>query len=114
MDVVFESLAGDTTVKLLPAMTPGTGRILLYGLLQGPPTLTPVDLLIHGLTLIGCGGMPGWLDRVRATSAEVLQLAVEGTIKPQIDSTLPLEAAPEAHRRFDARTPMGKIILTPS
>jgi NADPH:quinone reductase len=112
IDVAFDSLAGDTTGRLVPAMTPGTGRILLYGLLQGPPTFNAMDLLSRGLTLTGCGGGP-WLDRVQATRAEVLRLALDGQLRPLIDSTLPLEAAAEAHRRFDDHTAMGKIILTP-
>jgi len=112
IDVAFDSLAGDTTGRLVPAMTPGTGRILLYGLLQGPPALAAIDLLSRGLTLMGCGGAP-WLDRVQATKAEVLRLRLDGQLRPLIDSTLPLEAAAEAHRRFDAHTVMGKIILTP-
>jgi NADPH:quinone reductase len=113
IDAVFESLAGDTTVKLVPAVTPGTGRILLYGMLQGPPTLTPADLLTHGLTLIGCGGAPSWLDQVQAARAEVLKLAADGQIRPLIDSVLPLEMAAKAHQRFDDRAAMGKIILKP-
>jgi NADPH:quinone reductase len=112
IDVAFDSLAGDTPGKLVPAMTQGTGRILLYGLLQGPPTLAPMDLLARGLTLTGCGGA-AWLDQVQAAKAEVLQLVLQGQLRPVIDSTLPLEAAAEAHRRFDERTAMGKIILKP-
>jgi NADPH:quinone reductase len=113
IDVVFESLGGDTTVKLVPAITSGTGRILLYGTLQGPPTLTPADLLNHGLTLIGCGGGPGWLGQVQAAKAEVMRLAADGQIRPLIDSVLPLENAAKAHQRFDDRVAMGKIILKP-
>jgi NADPH:quinone reductase len=67
----------------------------------------------RGLTLIGCGGAPGWLDQVQAAKAEVLQLAVDGQIRPLIDSVLPLENAAKAHQRFDDRVAMGKIILKP-
>src|ERR1700677_4148348 len=112
IDVAFDSLAGATPGKLVPAMTPGTGRILLYGLLQGPPTLALMDLLARALTLTGCGGAR-WLDGVQAARAEVLQLVLQGQLRPVIDSTLPLEAAAEAHRRFDEHTAMGKIILRP-
>lgn len=112
IDVVFESLSGDTTGRLLPALTPGTGRIMLYGLLQGLPAVTPTDLLTRGLTLTGCGG-PAWLDRVQAARADVFDLVVAERLTPRIDAVLPLEEAAEAHRRFDARTAIGKIILTP-
>jgi NADPH:quinone reductase-like Zn-dependent oxidoreductase len=113
IDIDFESLAGDTTGRLLDKLTPGSGRIMLYGLLQGPPTFTPMDLLARGLTLVGCGGMPGWLARVQAARADVFQLVADGRLTPQIDSVLPLADAPRAHHRFDPRTAIGKIILTP-
>ena len=63
-------------------------------------------------TSVRFGGGP-WLDLVQATRGEVLRLTLEGQLRPLIDSTLPLEAAAEAHRRFDDHTAMGKIILTP-
>jgi len=113
VDAVFESFSGDSTGKLLPKLTPGTGRIMLYGFLQGPPTITAMDLLRRGLTLVGCGGMPGWLDRVMAARHDVFQLVASGHLTPQIDSILPLEEAASAHQRFDTRTAIGKIILTP-
>jgi NADPH:quinone reductase len=113
VDVLFDSLGGDTTGKLLDAMTPGSGRILVYGLLQGPPTITALDLLTRGLTLTGCGGMPEWFNRVQATKAEVLRMAADGLLRPQIDSVLPLEDVVTAHQRFDDRAAIGKIIITP-
>jgi NADPH:quinone reductase-like Zn-dependent oxidoreductase len=112
IDVGFDSLAGESTARLADAITPGTGRILLYGLLQGMATITATDLLTRGLTLTGCGG-PAWMESVQAAKAEVLKLTADGKLRPQIDSVLSLEQAAQAHRRFDSREPMGKIILTP-
>jgi NADPH:quinone reductase-like Zn-dependent oxidoreductase len=112
VDVAFHSLGGDTTTALLDGMTQGTGRILLYGFLRGAPVVTAMDLLYRGLTLTGCGG-GNWYDRVLAARTEVMRMAVDGEIKPQIDSVLPLADAAIAHQRFDQHLPMGKIILTP-
>jgi NADPH:quinone reductase-like Zn-dependent oxidoreductase len=113
VDAVFESFSGDSTGKLLTKLAPGTGRIMLYGFLQGPPAITAMDLLGRGLTLVGCGGMPGWLDRVLAARQDVFRLVADGRLTPQIDSVLPLEEAASAHQRFDTRKAIGKIILTP-
>jgi len=112
VDVVFDSIGGDTTTRLLPALRPGTGRILVYGFLAGPPSITAIDLVMGGGTLTGCGG-PLWFERVYAARAEVFELVAAGRLTPRIDSVLPLEEAVEAHRRFDARAAIGKIILTP-
>lgn len=48
VDIAFHSLGGDTTTALLDGMTPGTGRILLYGFLRGAPVVTAMDLLYRG------------------------------------------------------------------
>jgi NADPH2:quinone reductase len=112
VDVAFHSLGGATTTALLDAMTPGAGRIMLYGFLRGAPTVTAMELLFRGLTLTGCSG-PGWLDLVRDVRGEVMRMVVDGSIKPQIDSVLPLADAAVAHHRFDQHLPIGKIVLTP-
>lgn len=112
VDLAFHSLGGDTTTALLDAMTPGTGRILLYGFLRGAPAVTGMDLLYRGLTLTGCGG-GDWYTRVLAARAEVMRMALDGRITPQIDSVLPLADAAIAHERYDQHLPMGKIVLTP-
>lgn len=112
IDVAFESLGGDTTARVAAALTPGSGRLLLCGLLQGMPTITAADLLSRGLTLIGCAGQ-AWIDGVQRAKADALSLAADGTLRPLIDRVLPLADAAVAHRLFDDRVAMGKIILTP-
>jgi NADPH2:quinone reductase len=112
VDVALESIGGATTARLLDGMTSLTGRILTYGFLSGPPELTPMELLHRGLTLTGCGG-PAWLEQVMATRAEVMQMALDGQLKPVIDSQMPLTDAARAHQKFDNREAIGKIILIP-
>jgi NADPH:quinone reductase-like Zn-dependent oxidoreductase len=113
LDVVFESIGGASAKRLLDVLTPGSGRIMFYGVLDGEPALTPSDLLYRGLTLVGCGGLTAWGERVRAARAEVLDLAARGRIRPLLDRTLPLADAAEAHRRIEDRAALGKIILVP-
>lgn len=116
VDVVFESIGGASAGALLDAMAPA-GRMLYYGrLTDEPPAITPDDLFFRGLTLVGCGGMPGdgaWYDRVMSLRAEVLQRAATGRIRPLVDSVLPLADAADAHRLLESRQNLGKIILTP-
>jgi NADPH:quinone reductase len=116
VDVVFESIGGASAGALLDAMAPG-GRMLYYGkLTDEPPAVTPDDLFFRGLTLVGCGGLPGdgaWYDTVMSLRAELLDRAATGRIRPLIDTVLPLADAAEAHRRLESRQNLGKIILTP-
>jgi NADPH2:quinone reductase len=73
-----------------------------------PPWLR-FDLLTRNLTLTGCGGLTVWLSDVR----KVLAMAASGQLRPRVDSVLPLADAAEAHRRFEDRRAIGKIVLVP-
>jgi NADPH:quinone reductase-like Zn-dependent oxidoreductase len=44
---------------------------------------------------------------------EILAHAARGTLRPVVDTVLPLAEAAEAHRRLDAREVFGKLVLTP-
>ncbi|MEW9532267.1 zinc-binding alcohol dehydrogenase family protein [Microbispora sp. NPDC049125] len=113
VDVVFEAIGGASARRLLDAMTPGGGRMMFYGLLDGPPEVTPVDLLHRGLTLAGCGGLAAWGRHVQDARAEVLDMVADGRLRPQVDSVLPLADAATAHRRIEERAAIGKIVLVP-
>jgi NADPH:quinone reductase-like Zn-dependent oxidoreductase len=113
VDVVFESIGGDSAVAVLPKMTPLRGRMLHYGLLSGlPAAITPTDLMTRGLTLTGCGGT-AFHARLAHTRRHALELAAGGGLTPVIDAALPLEHAAEAHRRIEAREHRGMVVLTP-
>lgn len=113
VDVVFDSIGGPATARLLPALTPGTGRILSYGWLSGAPAeLTAAQLIPAGLTVTACAG-PAWSARVAAARPAALALAAAGTFDPGVGAVLPLEQAAEAHRGLERRTELGRPILVP-
>jgi NADPH2:quinone reductase len=123
-DVVFESVAGASARRLLDAMTPGSGRMVYYGQLSGPAEITPMDLMLRALTLIGCGSSPAdyrrrdrpptsWLAQLDKARADVLRRLADGGIRPIVDCVLPLSEAAAAHRRMEDREAMGKVILVP-
>jgi NADPH:quinone reductase len=123
VDVVFESIGGASAGRLLDALVPGSGRMLFCGVLSGePPAVTPMDLMLRGVGLIGCGGRPadyatgkaaGWSARVEAARPEILRRAATGRLRPLIDSTFPLADAAAAHRRLEERQAAGKVVLMP-
>ncbi|RJO68351.1 dehydrogenase [Nocardia panacis] len=112
-DVVFDSIGGSTAADLLPAMTPVHGRMLSYGFLSGAPAqISTVDLLAGGLTSTACAG-PDWLDLVAGNRGPILERLAAGGLDPMLAAELPLEAASEAHRRIEERSPLGRIVLRP-
>ncbi|MGS2805130.1 quinone oxidoreductase family protein [Nocardia sp. MW-W600-9] len=113
VDVVFDSIGGDSLTPLLELITPRTGRILSYGWLAGTPAqLTAVDLILRGLTLTGCAG-PAWLAEVARQRSAALDAATQGRLTIGIDSVLPLTSAADAHRTLEERTALGTILLRP-
>ncbi|MFB7716476.1 MULTISPECIES: zinc-binding alcohol dehydrogenase family protein [unclassified Nocardia] len=113
IDVVFDSIGGESATALLDLMTPLTGRMLSYGFLSGAPAqVTAMDLIMRGLTLIGCSG-PAWLAGVANSRAAALELAATGSITPLVDRVLPLDQAALAHQLLDQRAAKGTIVLQP-
>jgi NADPH:quinone reductase len=123
LDVVFESLGGASAARLLDTLAPGAGRMMFYGLSSGePPAITPMDLLLRGVGLIGCGGPPtdystgiavGWSARIEAARPDALARAAAGRVRPLIDGEVPLADAAAAHRRVEERRAAGKVVLVP-
>lgn len=109
VDVVFECIGGTSARLLLDALTPGTGRMVAYGLISGDwPAVEPADLEPRGLSLVRAS-----MAEVDGARSEVLALAARGELTPLVDSTLPLAEAAKAHQRFEDRLAAGKIILLP-
>ncbi|WP_054811535.1 quinone oxidoreductase family protein [Nocardia arizonensis] len=114
VEVIFDSIGGDTSTALLDVLTPLSGRMLGYGFLSGAPAaVTAADLIARGLTFIGCAGSH-WLAGVAEQRARALELAATGRLDTHVESILPLDSAAEAHRLVEGRIPLGKIILSPA
>ncbi|MBC7303541.1 MAG: zinc-binding dehydrogenase [Nocardia sp.] len=113
VDVVFDSLGGDSLTPLLDSITPLRGRILSYGWLDGAPSQLGVsELILRGLTLTGCAGA-AWLDTVAGQRQAALRATAQGLLVPLIDSVLPLARAADAHRMLENRVALGTVLLRP-
>ncbi|GAA3542735.1 zinc-binding dehydrogenase [Nonomuraea rosea] len=114
VDVAFESIGGMSARRVLDHLTPGSGRLLYYGLLSGEPAaITAADVMDRGVTLVGCSG-PGWAGQVFGTHyPEMLARLASGRSAAHIDRTLPLEEAAEAHRLVESGATTGRILLQP-
>ncbi|TMS00470.1 quinone oxidoreductase family protein [Nonomuraea basaltis] len=114
VDVVFESIGGSSARRVLDHLTPGSGRMLYYGLLSGEPAaVTAADLMERGVTIVGCSG-PGWAGEVFGMRyPEMLARLGSGRGEAFIDRTLPLEEAAQAHHLLESRAVTGRILLIP-
>jgi NADPH:quinone reductase-like Zn-dependent oxidoreductase len=118
VDVALDSIGGAITGEALKSVAPG-GRVVQMGYPAG------TELNVNSLTLIwsalGAGGstsLEGFNiyfqppDAYAEAWAAVLPLLADGTVKPAIDRTFPLEEAGEATRHLIEDRPFGKVVLT--
>ncbi len=111
--VVFDALGGGFTDAAIAAVRPG-GRVVLYGTSAGPTgTLDLRAMYKKGVDLRAYSATFTPDERIREATEAVLRDLAEGTLRPFVDTVLPLEDAEEAHRRLRAREIRGKLLLAP-
>jgi NADPH:quinone reductase-like Zn-dependent oxidoreductase len=112
--VVFDPVGGPTFAKLVQA-TAQLGIVFLYGALSPEPTPLPLfDVLgkwvtIRGYVLHEITSDPGRLERAKKFVNDGL---AEGSFKPLVARTFPLEKIVEAHRYLESNQQIGKIVVT--
>ncbi len=116
VDVVLDMVAGPYTQKNLESLAV-EGRCAIIAFLQGPAAELDLRVVLaRRLTITGSTLRPQSVDdkaRIAAQVAEhVLPLLANGTVKPVIDSTFPLERAAAAHELMESGRHKGKIVLT--
>ena len=107
VDVVFEHVGGPVFEAAVAALA-RDGRLVTCGDTIGNKVTLDLDLLFgRHLTLLG-----SWMGRRSDLNAALAHVAA-GTLKPVVDSVLPLAEARRAHERLEARDTFGKLVLVP-
>jgi NADPH2:quinone reductase len=110
VDVVFDGVGGELGLESLARVRPG-GRVLSFGQASGTFTESSTGALARrGVTMLrGTGARP---DESRALSAIALAEAAAGRLRPHVGQLVPLERAADAHAAIEARTTLGKTLLS--
>ncbi|WP_328389135.1 quinone oxidoreductase family protein [Nocardia sp. NBC_00416] len=112
VSVVLETVGGQTAREAYSLLTAPNARMVVFGSASGDPVeISSQQLLPVGATLIpfSLGYRPQrWPELIRRAE----ELTVRGELDPVIGAILPLSEAAAAHRAFEARTAIGKTILT--
>jgi len=112
--VVFDPVCGPTVAKLAQA-TAQLGILFLYGALSTEPTPLPLfDVLgrwltIRGYVMFEITTDPERLDRGKRFINDGL---ADGSFKPLIAKTFPLQEIVDAHRYLESNEQIGKIVVT--
>jgi NADPH:quinone reductase-like Zn-dependent oxidoreductase len=112
--IVFDPVGGPTFAKLAQA-TARLGILFLYGALSPEPTPLPVlELMgkwvtIRGYVLMEITSDPERLERAKKFVNDGL---ADGSFRPLIARTFPLDQIVEAHRYLESNQQIGKIVVT--
>jgi NADPH2:quinone reductase len=116
VDIVLEMTGGAVFDQSLIALAP-LGRLAVFGMAgRTPPTpLDPRALMGRSQAVIGF-----WLmhiaqqpNQLAAAVTDLLGMIADGSLRPVIGATYPLERAADAHRALLDRSSVGKLVLDP-
>lgn len=115
-DLVLDMVGGDYVDRNIRAAAVD-GRIVNIAFQKGSQVTVDLQrMMLKRLTLTGSTLRIRTTDvkgRIaRGVEEHVLPLLADGRVKVVIDSTFPLADAADAHRRIEAGTHIGKIVLT--
>lgn len=114
VQVVLETTGGSVSESAFDLLTPGTGRMVIYGMTSGqPPRFDPLAVYHRGVSVTGFASTALTADQQTRLRDEAFALASNGALKPIIGAVLPLSKAAAAHQAFEERTTIGKTLLTP-
>lgn len=115
LDVVFEPVGGDVFDQCTRVMN-WEGRLLVIGFASGRIPTAPANLvLVKNYSLIGVvfgAHIEKFPELVRPRIQELLGWYSEGSLKPHISRTFPMNQAAFALNEIAKRNVRGKIVLT--
>jgi NADPH2:quinone reductase len=116
VDIVLEMTGGPVFDQSLAALAP-LGRLAVFGMAGRTPP-APVDaarLMARSAAVIGF-----WLVHIAQRPyllaeavTDLMGMIADGSIRPIVGETYPLDRAADAHRALLDRTSIGKLILDP-
>lgn len=116
VDVVYDSVGKDTWEKSLRCLRP-RGMLVLFGQSSGTvPPIEPQALAQGGSLFFTRPTLVSYVltrQELLARAGAVLGAVQRGEIQLQIEKSLPLVDAPEAHRMLAGRATSGKLLLIP-
>jgi NADPH2:quinone reductase len=114
VDIILEMTGGAVFDQSLAALAP-FGRLAIFGMASRtqPTPIVSATLMGHSTAVIGF-----WLMHVAqrpamlgAAITDLMGLIAQGSLRPVIGKTYPLEGAAEAHRALLDRSSVGKLVL---
>ncbi|MGC4960575.1 NAD(P)H-quinone oxidoreductase [Gordonia sp. DT101] len=118
-DVILDIMGAAYLERNVKALRTG-GRLVIIGMQGGIKAELPIGTLlskraaVHGTMLRSrpVEGAGSKAEVVATTRRVIWPLIDEGTVRPIVDSTFPLDDVEAAHTRLDSGDAIGKVLLT--
>lgn len=121
---VFDPIGGKAVPPLLETLGMG-GVYAIYGLLDmNVPEVPMMPVMTKGLTLTGYTvfaftgypsiGIPQRAEAVAEAKEYLVSRLSDGSLKPRVSETFPLDQVADAHRSLESNKQTGKIVLAVS
>lgn len=115
VDIILDASGEPIRSRNLPLLA-NSGRLVVFGNASGNPDqpILPTDLLRSNRAVVGysiTSLMRSAPHLVAETAQQVIRLIAQDKINLAPSAILPLEQAAEAHRRIEARSHVGKLLL---
>jgi NADPH:quinone reductase len=113
-DVIYDPVGGEYTELAFRSIA-WRGRYLVVGFAAGPIPALPFNLmLLKGASVVGVFWGDFAKKEPKSNAAMMQELAswyAKGTIKPVIDSTMPMSELKEAYAHMSSRAVKGKLVM---
>ena len=115
VDIILESIGGEVFEQNFDCLAT-FGRYLLLGSTRGPgKAFEPRRLMSKSQTMTGFY-LPVFFERpdlIHEALAFLVAHALDGTLRPNVATVLPLSRTAEAHRQLEERRAVGVVVLDP-
>ncbi|MCK9895825.1 zinc-binding dehydrogenase [Frankia sp. AgB32] len=115
VDVILDSIGGQTLLRGLDLQAPW-GRTVLYGVASGDFSAIPVTSLFTLRSVVGFS-LLAWraadAEAARRDVADLTEHFAAGRLRTTVHARLPLDDPAAAHRMFEDRAHLGRILLLP-
>lgn len=117
VDVILDMVGGEYVPREIASLA-DDGRLVMIAMMDGPKTNVDLRAIMgKRLTLTGSTlrvRSPEFKGAIALSLREqVWPLLANGSVKPVVFATFPLERASDAHRLMESSAHTGKIMLTP-
>ncbi|HEY5891313.1 MAG TPA: NADPH:quinone oxidoreductase family protein [Acidimicrobiia bacterium] len=116
VDVVYDPVGGDATEAALRS-TRWNGRLLVVGFAAGDIPSIPLNLtLVKGNSLVGVFWGRHFMeapDEEAANFKQIMAWVADGTLKPSVQKTYPLDEGAAAIRWVAERNAIGRVVVQP-